>query len=48
MKCPFRESRSSLETMFPDSATRPARHTHTKDLPGDILVQFDIVAMIGE
>jgi len=34
--------------MFPDSATRPARHTETKDLPGNILVQCDIVAMIAE
>lgn len=34
--------------MFPDSATRPARHTETRDLPGDILVQCDIVAMIDE
>lgn len=34
--------------MFPDEATRPARHTETRDLPRDILVQSDIVAMIGE
>jgi len=35
-------------TMFPEAATRPARHTETKDLPGGLLVQCDIVAMIGE
>ena len=32
--------------MFPDPATRPARHTETQDLPTNILVQCDIVAMI--
>lgn len=35
-------------SMFPDSASRPARHTETKDLSGDLLIQCDIVAMIGE
>jgi 2-iminobutanoate/2-iminopropanoate deaminase len=34
--------------MFPDSSSRPARHTETKDLPGNILVQCEIVAMIGD
>ena len=34
--------------MFPDAAARPARHTETKDLPRDILVQCDIVALMGE
>jgi len=34
--------------MFPEAATRPARHTETKELAGGLLVQCDIVAMIGE
>ncbi|MGH8220429.1 MAG: RidA family protein [Steroidobacteraceae bacterium] len=35
-------------TMFPDPATRPARHTEAKDLPAGILVQCEIVAMIDD
>ena len=33
--------------MFPDPATRPARHAMRADLEGGILVQCDFMAVIG-
>jgi 2-iminobutanoate/2-iminopropanoate deaminase len=33
---------------FPDPHDRPARHTIVKDLPGGMLLQIEIVAVIGE
>lgn len=34
--------------MFPDPSSRPARHTLQSDLYGEILVQADVMAVIGE
>jgi 2-iminobutanoate/2-iminopropanoate deaminase len=33
---------------FPDERSRPARHTIVKDLPGGMLVQLEIVAVLKE
>jgi 2-iminobutanoate/2-iminopropanoate deaminase len=33
--------------MFPDEATRPARHTIKGDLEGGMLIQCDVTAVIG-
>ena len=33
--------------MFPDENNRPARHAHQTDLGGDVLMQCEIVAVIG-
>ena len=33
--------------MFPDEHNRPARHAHQEDMTGDILMQCEIVAVIG-
>lgn len=30
--------------MFPDAASRPARHTTVRDLPGEMLVQVEVIA----
>lgn len=32
--------------MFPDEQDRPARHTTTQDLPGNMLVQVEFVAVL--
>jgi len=34
-------------TMFPDEHNRPARHTLLWNLPGDMLVQCEIVAVLA-
>jgi enamine deaminase RidA (YjgF/YER057c/UK114 family) len=34
--------------MFPDAASRPARHTFTTDLPGPLLVQCEVYAVFQE
>lgn len=34
--------------MFPDAASRPARHTLTADLPGPLLVQCEVSAVFQE
>jgi 2-iminobutanoate/2-iminopropanoate deaminase len=33
---------------FPDPHDRPARHTQVADLPGGMLMQIEVVAVIGE
>jgi 2-iminobutanoate/2-iminopropanoate deaminase len=33
--------------MFPDGSDRPARHTLTYELPSPMLVQAEVVAMVG-
>lgn len=33
--------------MFPDPKSRPARHTIVHDLPGEMLVQLEFVAVLG-
>jgi 2-iminobutanoate/2-iminopropanoate deaminase len=33
--------------MFPDESDRPARHTLTYELPSPMLVQAEVVAMVG-
>lgn len=30
--------------LFPDAADRPARHTTVRELPGDMLVQIEVIA----
>src|SRR5262245_8852192 len=35
-------------TLFPDEHDRPARHTIKADLPGTMLVQLEVVAVIGD
>ncbi|MDT7585624.1 MAG: 2-iminobutanoate/2-iminopropanoate deaminase [Pseudonocardiales bacterium] len=34
--------------MFPDPASRPARHTLSIDLPGSLHIQLEITALLGE
>jgi 2-iminobutanoate/2-iminopropanoate deaminase len=34
--------------LFPDEASRPARHTVRTDLPGPVQVQLEITAVLGE
>ncbi len=34
--------------MFPDAASRPARHTLTTDLPGPVLLQCELFAVFQE
>ena len=33
--------------MFPDEHDRPARHTTQSDLPGNLVIQVEIVAVLG-
>ena len=47
------EARAAVNTewmkAFPDPASRPARHTLQNDhLPGNMLVQCDVIAWVGE
>jgi 2-iminobutanoate/2-iminopropanoate deaminase len=34
--------------MFPDEASRPARHTLRTDLTGPLQIQLEIIALLGE
>ena len=34
--------------MFPDEASRPARHTLSADHPGNRLLQLEVIALLGE
>ena len=34
-------------SLFPDAANRPARHAHTADLDGDLLITCEFVAVIS-
>lgn len=34
--------------LFPDEASRPARHTLRTDLPGPVQIQLEILAVLGE
>ncbi|HLG76642.1 MAG TPA: RidA family protein [Ktedonobacteraceae bacterium] len=47
-----RTSRAAINrewvAMFPDEASRPARHTLSADLPGPLLVQCEIYAILQE
>jgi enamine deaminase RidA (YjgF/YER057c/UK114 family) len=46
-----RSSREAINnewnTLFPDPADRPARHTLTYDLPAPMLVQAELIALVG-
>jgi 2-iminobutanoate/2-iminopropanoate deaminase len=47
-----RSSRDAINkewlAMFPDAASRPARHTLTTDLPGPVLLQCELFAVFQE
>jgi 2-iminobutanoate/2-iminopropanoate deaminase len=47
-----RSSREAINerwnALFPDPGDRPARHTLTYDLPSPMLVQAELVALLGE
>jgi 2-iminobutanoate/2-iminopropanoate deaminase len=47
-----RSSRDAINkewlAMFPDAASRPARHTLTTDLPGTVLLQCELFAVFQE
>jgi 2-iminobutanoate/2-iminopropanoate deaminase len=34
--------------LFPDAGDRPARHTTVRDLPGQMLVQLEVIAYIAD
>jgi enamine deaminase RidA (YjgF/YER057c/UK114 family) len=55
VKCTFfvrdRSARELIDpewlTLFPDEASRPARHTLRHDLPGTVHIQCEVLAVLG-